>query len=464
MHPEHRVVLLPPPRRSHLWLFALAWTTFAVYGSLVPLQYQAVSFADALERFRHLPPLWFGIGTRADWVANILLFIPLTFLWLGALACDRKGTAQAVAAALVLPAAIAGSIALEFTQIWFAGRTVSRNDIVAETIGAIVGTVLWFGVGEKAVAWLRSYSSQRSQSSQVNWLLQLYVVGFVVFSVLPLDLTISLTELYHKYKSGQVLLIPFSYHYASVADMVYQAFGDVMVFVPVGAWIALTQQHRARGRSPVALGAIGGGLIAAAIEFVQLLVISRFTDVTDIVLGTAGAGLGAWLVVISTREPAARHDAAERRSGVQRSLPWLAAIAGYSLFLVAGFCFPFDVTGDGSLVRARLDRFLYGVPFQALYQGTEFNAINQLLIRLLLFAPIGAMWARVAGLAGTTSGRRVLALAGVAYSVLLAFGIEALQVFMPSKVADLTEVALCVLGALGGLFLTSRLLTAGPRD
>src|SRR4029453_18939850 len=92
-----------PPRRSHLALMALGWTVFAVYGSLVPLKYQVVDFADAVERFRNLPPLWFGMGTRADWVANILLFIPLTFLWMGALACDRGWASRLAAALLLVP-------------------------------------------------------------------------------------------------------------------------------------------------------------------------------------------------------------------------------------------------------------------------------------------------------------------------------------------------------------------------
>lgn len=131
----------PAPRRGHYALAAVAWTAFAVYGSLVPLQYRHVAIDEALERFRHLPPLWFGMGTRADWVANILLFVPLTFLWMGALVCDRRPAARLVAALLLLPAAAVAAVALEFTQIWFAGRTVSRNDIVAEGIGALLGVL-----------------------------------------------------------------------------------------------------------------------------------------------------------------------------------------------------------------------------------------------------------------------------------------------------------------------------------
>src|SRR5207244_2953817 len=134
--------------RRHYALWALAWTAFVVYGSLVPLQHRSISLDDAIERFRHLPPLWFGMGSRADWVANILLFVPLAFGWMGALACDRRWLGRVAAALFVLPASIAAAILLEFTQLWFPVRTVSRNDIVAEMLGACLGTIAWLAVGE----------------------------------------------------------------------------------------------------------------------------------------------------------------------------------------------------------------------------------------------------------------------------------------------------------------------------
>ena len=78
---------------------------------------------------------------------------------------------------------------------------------------------------------------------------------------------------------------------------------------------------------------------------------------------------------------------------VERLLPWLMATAGYSLFLAVGFLFPFDLTADRSLAAARLEAFLTRPPFLALYLGNEFNAIKQALVRILLFVPLGAMWA-----------------------------------------------------------------------
>ena len=71
--------------RPTLFFLALLYLVFVIYGSLVPLHFHAQPWAQAVARFRGIPYLDLGIGSRADWVANILLFIPLAFLWLGAM-------------------------------------------------------------------------------------------------------------------------------------------------------------------------------------------------------------------------------------------------------------------------------------------------------------------------------------------------------------------------------------------
>jgi glycopeptide antibiotics resistance protein len=403
------------------------------------------------------------MGTRADWVANILLFIPLTFFWMGALANRRGGRARTAVAILIVPVAAFAAVALEFTQIWFVGRTVSRNDIVAETIGGMLGVALWLGVGERLIAWLATYSADHRPQSQMRWFLQAYLLGFLVYSVIPLDLTISVADLYDKYKRGQMILVPFSYHYGSLYLAAYDILGDVVVFVPVGAWVVLTAREHGRSRSPVLVGISGGCLIAAAIEFVQLIVVSRFTDVTDIITGTVGAGIGAWIVTRADVRMAMTAADGESRPRAKIALLWLALLAGYSLFLVAGFWYPFEFTHDRTIIRVRLDDFLSRVPFLALYLGTEFNAITQLLIRLLLFAPVGAIWAYIASLARTPAARHFLLLVGFLYATVLAFGIEIVEVLMPAKIADSTEVVLCMAGALAGLIVTSRLVEAGRK-
>jgi hypothetical protein len=79
------------------WWLTVAYTAFVIYGSLVPLQFKARPLSEAWEFFRHIPYLELGIGSRADWVANILLFVPLAFLWLGAVWPERGQIGKTVA-------------------------------------------------------------------------------------------------------------------------------------------------------------------------------------------------------------------------------------------------------------------------------------------------------------------------------------------------------------------------------
>lgn len=438
------------PTRKQLVGWALLWTVFVVYGSLVPLTYRPVPLDQAIEHFTHLPPLWFGLGTRADWVANILLFIPLSFLWMAALTVDKSRATELLAAAVILPAGVAAAVALEFTQIWFP-RTVSRNDIVAEAIGTFAGVGAWLAVGQGFVQWLRAFASDAPPQSQVRWLLQAWLLGFLAYSVLPLDLTISFTELFHKYQSGKILLVPFSFGYASFADFAYQTLTDIIVFLPVGAWLATTFP----GRQPAVVGLVGGGMLAAALEFVQLLVLSRFTDTTDVILGSLGAAIGGWLIT-RPDDLTRSHRPTTTAGGIRPVLPWLGAIVVFSVFLVAGFCFPPEFTHDRALIRSRAESFLR-VPLHSLYIGTEFNAATQLLIRLLFFAPLGALWERVAAFSPSHGVRHFILVLGLIYSAALAIGIEIVQIFMPTKLADLTDSLLCILGAAGGLYLSNRL-------
>lgn len=446
-----------PPRRLHFFVVALAWTVFAVYGSLVPLRYHSVDFADALEQFRNLPPLWVGMGTRADWVANILLFIPLTCFWMGALVVDRGRVATWASAVVLAPLAIAAAVALEFTQIWFMGRTVSRNDILAESIGGTVGIVAWIVAGPRVVGWIRSFGRARQPRSALRWLLEAYLAGFVIYSVIPLDLTISLTDLYGKFRRGNVLIVPFSYAYESPATVVYQFFSDVATFVPVGALLALLRLPRNAGRSAFLSGAIAGGGIALVLEFAQLLVLSRFTDVTDIFLGALGAGIGSWWMVRADRRLMSEVPASGAWSPKRATIRWGAILLGYSLLLVVGFLYPFNWTDNRALILERYEGF-FRVPFQALYEGSEFNAIKQFLIRFLMFAVLGIVLGRLSQLPQSAVARAAATLLGVGYAAALALAIEGAQVFMPARVADSTEVVICTAGAIAGVFMARRVL------
>ncbi|MCP4992290.1 MAG: VanZ family protein, partial [Gammaproteobacteria bacterium] len=130
-------------RRYAAWAF-IAYLVFVVYGSLIPFEYRAYTLYQALERFANIAYLNLGVGSRADWIANLVLYIPLAFLgcvWI--LGLRAVSVAKHLALVLVFTICLTVALTVEFTQIFFAPRTVSINDLVAETLGTLTGIVLW---------------------------------------------------------------------------------------------------------------------------------------------------------------------------------------------------------------------------------------------------------------------------------------------------------------------------------
>lgn len=136
-----------PAARHYAWL-AAAFAAFALYGSLVPLEFRPLPWEEAQRRWQEVCSQPVRVESRSDWAANILLFIPLGFLGMAALCADRRRTADwwAVPTAAVCSGF---SCLLEFLQLYFPPRTSSLDDIVAESIGAVVGIVLWVAAGRR---------------------------------------------------------------------------------------------------------------------------------------------------------------------------------------------------------------------------------------------------------------------------------------------------------------------------
>ena len=161
------------PNRFHYFLLAMFFTALAVYGSLVPLNYTPLPLGEALERFSRIPFLSLGIDSRADWVSNILLFIPVSYLWIATLTVNSRNVFWKILASLaVVFFSTILSISIEFTQLWFPPRTVFQNDIFAETIGGIIGVALWLMIGQVLTEWIRSYTYKKSPKKKIDWFLE----------------------------------------------------------------------------------------------------------------------------------------------------------------------------------------------------------------------------------------------------------------------------------------------------
>jgi VanZ family protein len=409
------------PRARHYGWLALGFLAFATYGSLVPLDFRPVGFAEAVERYRSAWLVPIRVESRSDWLSNILLFVPLGFLLAGWLTVDRPRAWSPAVALVAIPAAsVLLSATIEYVQVYFPSRTVSSRDVVAETIGGAIGGALWLGFGSRLTGLARSRSASRG--GRAAWLLPAYVLALLLSKAMPIDLTISPGELYHKYKEGMVALIPFAALASGTAGTVTRIADEAASFLVVGMLLALAGFPRLR--TPLAVLAIGL-VLAVSIEVGQLFVVSRRSDATDVIVGPL-ALLGGW---VATR--AIREGSNPNRARLVFGLTWLIPATCSSWF-------PFDFEGDWSAWLAKAAA-VSPLPFADYYRGSVLGAADQIFRKVALFFPVGV--AARGGSVGT------LLLAG-----LLAIGFEAGQLALPGREPSLTDILVETAGAWAGQF------------
>jgi glycopeptide antibiotics resistance protein len=283
-----------PPRAIHFLLLAAGFAAFAIYGSLLPFRYTPLSWAETLERFRQLPFFDLSFQSRADWLENILLFVPIGLFALAALTVDNSSRAwKAASIAIILSMCTLFSIALEFTQFWFPPRSVSQNDIAAETIGATLGAVLWLWIGPTATVWIRKVTARRRAHEPLDWVLYAYCWWLFFYSIMPLDFTIRRASLLHKYEQGRLQLVPFT-NTGAWHDFLGNQLAHAAIFAPLGVLVATAFTASRHVIRPLARCVAIGLVIASGIEVCQMLVYSQSMDTTDIFSGTLGIALGAW--------------------------------------------------------------------------------------------------------------------------------------------------------------------------
>jgi glycopeptide antibiotics resistance protein len=427
------------PGRFYLILLVI-YLGFVAYGSLVPLEFRYVPFEQAVRKFRDIPYLQLGIQSRSDLVANFLLFIPLTFLAMGALTRENRRRARPLIALATAIAAALFSASIEFTQIYFPRRTVSQNDILAEITGGVVGILLWFCFGGRITRWARSLWKEQTADRLAVKILVGYTVFLILYQMFPFDMTISPVEVYHKWKASKVNIFPFC-DTGGVAA--YTILSKIAVMIPVGYLLVLLQRRR---RYRILRAVIQACIFAALIEAAQLFVFSRYSSSTDVVFGTVGGLLGAGVATLLG--PVAQWPILKtffwRRYGI-----WIKLIA--TVALVGGLAwekwYPFDfATPRGGLSTGA--RELLTVPFARQYFMSEFMAMGQVVREFTTFFILGMFLRSLLAPAGR-AGKIGCALLVVS----LAVAFEFVQVFLPSRTADLTAMAISGTGGVIGVWL-----------
>ncbi len=458
-------------RRYFLALLA-GFVFLAVYGSLVPLRPVAMDWSTALGRFATILQQPVSMASRSDWATNVLLFVPIGFLATGLALGARPGNwRRGLGIVLVVVACAALSLAIEFSQLWVADRTSSQNDVVAETLGSLIGGTSWLFLGPVLIGWLSRVMSASRPRERIEHLLEAYVAFVALYMLLPLDLTLRPAELYDKLQDGRINLIPFAdlaaspaaaSNIAATSGRAIQLLGDLLLLVPLGMLTALWRWPAWERVRPLVPSLTAGLLIVGAIEAAQLLVVSRYSSTTDLLSGGLGVLLG-WLIADQlVRANASRSAAAGLRPSHGRLL--LVAAATYGLFVAALLCLPFDHWATAAEVSERLHQFMTRLPLTSLYWGTELHGASELLRKLLLGAPLGGILALALRITRPAIVHPPASVLGsLFFFALWACGIEFVQVWLPPHIADWTDSLLLTAGAGSGLIAVHWLLRSSPQ-
>lgn len=459
----------PWPTRRTFLLGLAASVVFAFYGSLLPFDLRAMPLAEAARQFAAIwiwpPQIW----SRSDVIANVLLMMPPTFCAMGALRLDRRSVSGTVLASLA--AVLGGFICaagLEFSQIFTTDRVVSQSDVLAQTAGGAAGVAIWVSLGQTWIDWLRGAigGAHHTSHRRLHAWLALYAIGWFVLLALPLDLSLSPADIVHKYRAGGIVLVPFGAPYASRADLVWDVVSGMLACVPLGGLAAfsvtaLRQAWTHRGWTRIG-GAVGVGMaFVLAGEIVQVLVAERIADITDVLAGSMGVGVGVWLAFRHVQ--AAPAPEAERLLSPRRSAPALVSACGWIVLLAFYHWKPFAFNTDLGQARERLAQMSL-MPLRQYQWEAGVQMLSQALLKSGLGVPLGLCLSPLLGRrwvnAPAAARWRWMACGAIA---LVIFGtLETGQLFLPARVPDVTDVMLGCAGTLVGFGLATLLALDAP--
>lgn len=419
------------------------------YASVMPLRYAPLSLAETWSQFQQIPWFQLGIERRADWVANGLILIPFGFLFAGFLHWRRPSVVWKLISFLgfaVLQALFV--CAIEFAQIWFPPRVLSQNDMLAGYIGGLLGFLLWHGVGDRFVDTVLHFFRLPSGLPRISILTQLCALALLLYGLLPMDVMLTPEECGLKATSGRITWLPFS-DWTGIRDAIKDAILCSWA-LPLGVVLSLRYGPQKAICQTLAW--------CVAIELISLPIFGRHTSVTDVVVSGLLGLTGVWLAKPIMRM-LVRCDLAST---------WLLAAVAWSGVLLVGFLVRYErlVTN-----RQELTERLWGiltVPLARAHSSSEFEAAENILVKLLLFAMLGfllAGWCNRGKRPGQATGHPVgnwRFLLAVFWIITIGLSIEILQAFFMPLVPDVTDLLLYGTGSTLGMLGFSLLIPPTP--
>ncbi len=402
--------------------------------------------------------------TFPDIVSNIFLYVPLGALLHWCLVRNLRRIPLTSVIAIAFAAALSGIV--ESLQAYSVARVSSVIDLTSNVVGATVGVCLSWTT-RRIVPHLLGVTIAELHEHPQAAILKAYCLLLVVFAAIPFSFSFDGIRLKQAVRAAN--FVPFrapTYDDAVAGGMLPKTTENTYAYerwlgmkrwsrwaaecasFALLAWLALTVLRNDYGfsrKASVTLVMYLGGAFAIGLTLLQLPIVSRACDVTDIVFRWLGLITGliarpAYLNRIGSLTASAVEDFHRIIAKIG-----LVMAAAYILYMGVIPC-TFGAQTGTLTASVNNDSFLpFFAYFMARFDLMMADAMQK-FASYVVFAALLAMWWSRVGVNTMRSPVFAITVIGVSLSLL----IELVQVFIPVRVTSLTDPILAAAGCLTG--------------
>ncbi len=417
-------------RPNHLLLGTIAFAAIVVYGSLVPFQFEPRPFTELLNQFASICQQPIQLRSRSDFLANILLFVPLSFLLLGTMQQTYPRHRHWYYLPVILACVVFGA-SIEFVQLVFPPRSTALNDILAQAIGSTAGVVLWALTGQQAISFYNTHTAMLQGSNRLVPLLFLYLLIVVILNAVPFDFTLSPVEMVHKYREGRIEWMPLRSLQHTDQNLLHKWLWHVVVFLPIGILLRMGISWSTISVFCMAI------LFASCIELMQVFVLSRNVDTTDILTGAlsvlAGWGITRWYRLQQHR---------------------MVLLIPLTLWVIAAVVInwsPFNFTLE--VVPSQWSKMTF-IPMSDYQSKNYLTAFDDIAHKCIFFVLFGGLISVLSH--ATIRSNIVFIISGLASAI-----IEAGQLFVPGRTPSVSDILLGAGAGVAGCWIATSTSNTG---
>jgi glycopeptide antibiotics resistance protein len=391
----------------------------------------------------------FNFHNLRDIATNILLYLPL-----GVFVCLYQASFKKIK--LISLSLIFGfliSLIVETIQA-FVGRYSDLTDILSNGSGYMLGYIITyialthFHLSPSSLLGIQSESDDKTLKS-ISGLRFSYIAISYVTCILPLNISVSLSDIYAKFSSingnvPRLILDPF-YHFTQThVDLRYLSLNFLM-FLPL-AFLS-TYIHIKRRSGALFTPAFHCLLFGLFIEFSNIFIKSGRTDIAVPFLGFFTGLLTSYLCL---KFSSASQNLSQENTIQANRYVYLSAAFIYALLLLTVSLSPFEFELSLDVIKQKLLHESNIIPFKAHFSARSISAAIDIVREVIQFAPLGALLALSLGTFRQISDQKIkiifiVGILGGTYAGIL----ETLQLTVVGRYVDLTD---CFLAASGCVF------------